>query len=279
MAKDPVKNFAKCIVSGGYTSVATVITLQAGEGAKLPDPAVDGAFNLPWWNYTDYKDSSDDPNKEIVRVTARTNDVLTVTRAQEGTIASNKNNTDKVYYMARSFTKNDYDKFLTADYFHSATEKTTPVDADELTLLDSAASFVLKKFSFLNLKLGVMSAINPIGTIREFNVATNPATLLGFGTWSAFGTGRVTVAIDAGQTEFDANGEIGGEKAHTLTIPEMPSHTHTFTARQSGSPDQCPTSTGRFVTAALATTDSAGGGGAHNNLQPYIVVYRWVRTA
>jgi hypothetical protein len=106
---DPVKNFAKCIVSGGYSSSATVITLQTGEGFKLPDPAIEGAFNLVWWNYTDYKDPSDDPNRGIVRVTARTNDVLTVIRGQEGIAATTKNNSGKQYYMMIAYTKKTYD--------------------------------------------------------------------------------------------------------------------------------------------------------------------------
>lgn len=102
---DPLRNFAKCVVSGGYSSAAVTITLQAGEGAKLPDPSTEGAFNVVWWNYTDYKDPSDDPNREIARVTARTSDVLTVTRAQESTSASNKNTSAKTYYMMLSWTK------------------------------------------------------------------------------------------------------------------------------------------------------------------------------
>jgi len=85
--------------------------------------------------------------------------------------------------------------------------------------------------------------------------------------------GRVAVGRDATQTEFDALGEKAGAKTHTLSATEMPSHTH---------------KTGISTTLAFGTagggysavvgfaqnnadTSSAGGGGAHNNLQPYIV--------
>jgi hypothetical protein len=134
------------------------------------------------------------------------------------------------------------------------------------------------------------SQLNPVGTIREFNVATNPATLLGFGTWSAFGTGRVTVAIDAAQAEFDTNGETGGAKTHTLTTTEMPAHSHTLSKSVAGSfyINTFP-SNGGWVHPATGTgyinvngdlsVNNTGGDGAHNNLQPYIVVYRWLRTA
>lgn len=113
---DPVKNFAKVEVSTGYSDTDTTVVLASGEGAKLPDPSTDGEFNLTWWNETDYQDPSDDPNKEIVRVTARSSDTLTIIRAQEGTIASNKNIAGKTYKMILTPTKkliddiNDFQK-------------------------------------------------------------------------------------------------------------------------------------------------------------------------
>lgn len=96
---DAIKNFAKVTVSTGYDASATSIALSSGEGAKLPAPATDGAFNLVWWNSTDYPDPSDDPNVEITRCTARSTDTLTVTRAQESTSASTKNTGGKTYKM------------------------------------------------------------------------------------------------------------------------------------------------------------------------------------
>lgn len=101
---DPVVNFGKVTVSTGYDAITTSITLNANEGSKFPDPSVSGAFNLVWWNSTDYPDPSDDPNKEIVRCTARITDTLTVTRAQEGTSSSIKNLAGKTYKMILSPT-------------------------------------------------------------------------------------------------------------------------------------------------------------------------------
>lgn len=96
---DPVKNFAKVTVSTGYDASATSVALSSGQGSKLPNPAVDGAFNLVWWNSTDYDDPSDDPNVEVVRCTGRSTDTLTITRAQESTSASTKNTSGKTYKM------------------------------------------------------------------------------------------------------------------------------------------------------------------------------------
>lgn len=74
----------------------------------------------------------------------------------------------------------------------------------------------------------VMEALNPVGTIREFTVSTNPGTLLGFGTWSLYGVGRTTVCIDAGDTDFDTVDEEYGSKTHTLATGELPVHAHTI---------------------------------------------------
>ena len=102
---DPILNLAKVTVSGTYDADDITINLQAGDGAKLPQPSNDGSFNLVWWNSTDYNDPADDPNVEIVRCTARSTDQLTVTRAQESTAGSTKNTADKVYKMILAMTK------------------------------------------------------------------------------------------------------------------------------------------------------------------------------
>lgn len=134
----------------------------------------------------------------------------------------------------------------------------------------------------------ILEADNPIGTIREFNVSTNPATLLGFGTWAAHGTGRITVAIDTGQTEFDTLGETGGAKTHLLTGSEsgIAQHTHptstggTLLASGGGAAANLTIGGGAFNSGiAIGNVVNTNAVSAHNNLQPYIVVYRWVRTA
>lgn len=114
MTIDPVKNFAKVTLSTGYDNTAITVILIAGDGAKLPVPGTDGAFNLVYWNSTDYSDPTDDPNREIVRVTAITADTLTIVRAQEGTSASTKNTSGKTYQMILAITKKTIDDLRTA---------------------------------------------------------------------------------------------------------------------------------------------------------------------
>ena len=128
----------------------------------------------------------------------------------------------------------------------------------------------------------INALVYPVGSIY-FNaqVATNPNTLLGFGTWEAYGGGRVPVGVHSSGT-FDGLNETGGAETHTLSTSEIPSHTHDVTwPRSNNSGGGGPTSPctsagdgGPITQASVAT----GGGAAHNNLQPYITVYMWKRT-
>lgn len=150
---------------------------------------------------------------------------------------------------------------------------------DVIPVIDDPSGTPITKKTTLS---DVLKLVYPVGSIYTATVSTNPATLFGFGTWVAFGAGRTLVGIDAGQTEFDTVEETGGAKTHTLITAEMPAHTHNQT--------RLPTATGGVTgftvdtsmsgtpTTSGVVTGSTGGDGAHNNLQPYIVVYFWKRT-
>jgi len=120
-----------------------------------------------------------------------------------------------------------------------------------------------------------------VGAIYISVDSTNPGTTLGYGTWVTFAAGRVLVGVDAGDPDFDTVEATGGEKEHTLTVDEMPSHAHKTSNTTSYSPSESITL--RIGAAAAASnntyTSEVGGGQAHNNLQPYIAVYMWKRTA
>ena len=122
----------------------------------------------------------------------------------------------------------------------------------------------------------------PVGTIYETTSTDldTPAKMNAHfgGTWEEYGAGRVLVAKSA-DTEFDTIGETGGAKTHTLSVEEMPSHNHGI-KWDGGAISGSAT---RYIVAVngsnSSTTTNTGGGQAHNNLQPYIVVYRYRRTA
>jgi hypothetical protein len=151
-----------------------------------------------------------------------------------------------------------------------------------------------------------ISAAYPVGSIYISTIATNPATTFGFGTWEEFGAGKVLVGQDTGDTAFDTLEETGGSKdaaivEHTHTIDD-PGHVHNFRVYEGQSPQfqnqmgyfESVTNGGdRLVTANYntdatglvlesttgITVDSTGSSGTNANLQPYVVVKMWKRTA
>lgn len=88
--------------------------------------------------------------------------------------------------------------------------------------------------------------------------------------------GRVPVGRDSSQSEFNARGETGGAKTHTLTTAQMPTHSHTvaFNLDNAGTNtnEGLASSAGADVQITNTATTTAGSGEAHPNLQPYIVL-------
>ena len=104
------------------------------------------------------------------------------------------------------------------------------------------------------------------------------------GNWEAFGAGKVLIGAGSNGGRSFTAGSTGGEYTHTLTINEMPSHTHTVTdwyfERNQG--DQLGNTHGDELlgnTHTTSTTSASGSGQAHNNMQPYVVVYMWRRVS
>jgi hypothetical protein len=173
-----------------------------------------------------------------------------------------------------------------------------PIDAPTFTGVPAAPTAAagtnttqLATTAFVQAATPTAATINglayPVGSVYTSVVATNPNSLLGVGTWVAFGAGRVLVGINASDSDFNTVEEVGGAKtdSHTLTLNEIPSHVHGYTGIQgNGNPDGSSDS----VAAGQPTSyprqtelDYEGGGAAHSHdiVQPYIVVYFWKRTA
>jgi hypothetical protein len=146
-----------------------------------------------------------------------------------------------------------------------------------------------------------LQTLHPVGSIYiNATNATNPGTLLGFGTWTAFGAGRVPVGFNAADPSFDTAEETGGSKDAIVV-----SHTHTGTTANAGTHNHAgtiaqflgPGTSGGFEegrgtpdwnVSAMATagdhthtftTNATGSSGTNANLQPYITVFMWKRTA
>ena len=117
----------------------------------------------------------------------------------------------------------------------------------------------------------------------------NPATYLGFGTWTLWGSGRVPVGVDLNDEDFNEVEKIGGEKEHILTIDETPNHRHEKLYSSNGKERKAGYGSTGTHTGTLnentatdfesLNTGYAGGDQAHNNLQPYITCYIWKRVS
>lgn len=98
---DKLVNFTEVIVSTGYDASATSIVLQAGEGTKLPDPAVYGSYYGIWHDVTAEFLASADAKREWVLINTVSGDTITsLTRAQQETSASTKNEIGHQYRIS-----------------------------------------------------------------------------------------------------------------------------------------------------------------------------------
>lgn len=121
-----------------------------------------------------------------------------------------------------------------------------------------------------------------VGSIIQTTTLTTAAAVAAIygGTWVAWGVGRALVGVDTSQTEFNTVEKTGGVKTHTLTIAEMPSHSHRMYTPVYANGSHDTFNTYAYTGSSYYnTTEAVGGGQAHNNLQPYITAYQWKRTA
>lgn len=122
------------------------------------------------------------------------------------------------------------------------------------------------------------NAIFPIGQIVIKGDDKDYSNWLGF-KWERTAVGKVLVGYDNNDVDFNNIGKIGGEKKHTLTIDEMPSHTHTVNYSGGAGTSVGVTAMGDQLGISNSIVQARGGGQSHNNLQPYQVVAYWKRTA
>lgn len=151
----------------------------------------------------------------------------------------------------------------------------------------------------------LLNTFYPVGSIYQSTSSTSPSTFMG-GTWERFGNGRTIVGVNEGDGDFSSANKTGGEKSHTLSVSEMPSHSHQNTVFREGRPsfswgwsgsesdaatirvngtsvEKATINGGNYLFTQQNTkaqfSEGSGGGQSHNNLQPYVTVYMWRRTA
>ena len=308
-----VKNNAYSTLSAGITSGATSITLSAGTGSRFPTVGASDYF------FATLIDSSN--NLEIVKVTARSSDTLTVVRGQDGT-------------TARAYTAGDRIELrVVAALLEAVRDSIAPADNTV-----STAKIVDGAVTLAKLAAAVQAALNPAGSLAPYAGTTEPTGwLFCYGQavsrttyaalFTAIGTtygtgdgstpfnlpdlrGRVIAGQDdmggtsanrlTGQTgglDGDTLGATGGAETHTLTEAQLAAHKH-FIAANTQPSDNSPTlsaaqqaayynntgGSGTYIlngvstAATIGLSSSTGGGAAHNNVQPTIVLNYIIKT-
>lgn len=179
----------------------------------------------------------------------------------------------------------------------------TPSYAIDSVLSDTSTNAVQNKIVKSAIEAAILAA-HPVGSLYWSFDSTDPETLFG-GTWERI---KDTFILAAGEA-YSAE-STGGEATHTLTVNEMPAHTHDLRMNTQGSndgyggyvadgstPHAVKTNTGGHpngdvsngtLTDRMNDSDkrgesrllySTGGSAAHNNMPPYITAYCWRRTA
>lgn len=150
----------------------------------------------------------------------------------------------------------------------------------ETTQLNDDVTKLMGAFtSVTDLTKQLFLLMHRVGDIIFSTSDENPSTIYG-GTWVAWGKGQVPVGVDTSDSDFNTVEKTGGEKEHTLTVDEMPSHKHDF-GQQFATTSNLSGAYGYYMIAGTQTDviKNTGGNQPHNNLQPYITCYMWKRTA
>jgi hypothetical protein len=129
--------------------------------------------------------------------------------------------------------------------------------------------------------LGILEYVYPVGSVYISTVDKTPADLFGFGTWERI-EGRFLLSsgtTDNGDGITYKNGATDGYAKHTLTVDEMPKHSHKVSGNHYSGDGSYGISSGSHTIVGNQNTTSTGGGSAHNNMPPYLVVCMWKRTA
>lgn len=296
-------NNASAPLAASINSSSASITVTTSYGAFFPSLGAGEYF------YATLTNSSN--AIEIVKVTARSGDTLTAVRGQEGTTALSWAAADKIELRITAADLANFAQFDSANTFIGANTFSGAVALPAAPTFGGGVLGVLYGGTGASTAAAFAAVIGnllfPVGSIYTATVSTNPNALLGFGTWVAFGAGRVLVGVGTNAGVTYAAGSTSGSKdavviAHAHSVSSISTstvnldHSHAYNDTGSfaggagaggavvqGNSDNRYTS-GMSANAThshtlTGNTDTSGVAGTNLNMQPYIVVYMWQRTA
>lgn len=288
------------------------------------------SFNPSDWDMPDFTQEQADWNENDSTAKSYIKNKPAIPTVNNGTLTIQRNGTNIATFSANTATNatanipvptktseitNDSD-FITSNDIPTVNNATLTIQKNATTIDSFTANSSTNKTVNITVptdtgdltnNAGYLKAtdIYPVGSIVTFYDTADHSNFLGL-TWTRFAGGRMVVGYNSSDTAFDTIGKTGGEKTHTLTVNEMPNHTHTIsssgghnhnanfkehripTANYNGTSDYArksgasKDSTGQVTISDGAHTHTpakTGGGEAHNNMPPYIVAALWRRTA
>lgn len=238
-----------------YSSTAQAATLTADLAAGATSMTVSGTTGFPASHPFTLVIDPGTGSEEIVDVTASSGATLTITRGRDGTAAQDHTTGAQVRHMVTARDLREAQEHInattnvhgttgtlvTADAAQTLTNKT--IDGSQNTLINIPVSALQESPVPAGSITAYAGSVAPEGWLFCDGAAVSRTThsalfnVIGITYGSGDGSstfnlpnlrGRIPVGLDASLVEFDTLGEVGGEKAHTLTASEMPSHSHSM---------------------------------------------------
>lgn len=264
------------------------------------------SFNPNDWDMPDFAQEQADWNENDSTAKSYIKNKPTIPTVNNGILTIQKNGTNVAIFSANTATNttanisvptktseitNDSD-FITSSDLPTVNNATLTIQKNATTIDSFTANSATNKTVNITVptdtgdltnNAGYLKAtdVYPVGSIVTFYDTADHSNFLGL-TWTRFAAGRMIVGYDSSDTDFDTIGEAGGEKTHTLTVDEMPSHRHLIGQTYSGYRVYQGGSAPNAIYTGYAVaepTNYVGGGKAHNNMPPYITAALWRRTA
>lgn len=264
------------------------------------------SFNPNDWDMPDFAQEQADWNENDSTAKSYIKNKPTIPTVNNGTLTIQRNGTNVATFSANTASNttanisvptktsqitNDSD-FITSDDLPTVNNGVLTIQKNGTTVDTFTANSATNKTANITVptdtgdltnNAGYLKAtdVYPVGSIVTFYDTADHSNFLGL-TWTRFAAGRMVVGYDSSDTDFDTIGETGGEKTHTLTVDEMPSHRHNIGQTYSGYRVYQGGSAPNAIYTGYAVaepTNYVGGGQAHNNMPPYITAALWRRTA